>query len=96
MCYSCQKDAHFKGSEACPNQKEDKVKTRATAIDSDNTNAETDSDLSFGCMKVLDIEEPIRSVQGNKSKLAKIKLTALDSGRPSLETDMNLLIRQWR
>ena len=48
--------------------------------------------MSVGRVKVVDIKEPVRSVQGNKSKLAKIKLTALDSGRPSLETEMNLLI----
>ena len=48
--------------------------------------------MSVGCVKVVNIEESVRSVQGNKSKLAKIKLTALDSGRPFPETEIDIPI----
>ena len=90
-CYDCKKKGHFKGSEACKNKTKPSknVKTRAVNESEDETDSEVES---VGRVKVEKLDEDVRAVPGDKSRQAKLKLTALDSGRPSLETNIELVI----
>ena len=93
-CYDCGKKGHFKGASACKKPKQKPKPVRQVVGDSDVSEDDTDSEDIGRVLELQDqevVHAAVASVQ-EKSVKAVLALTALDNGRPSLQTKVELLI----